>query len=175
MLKILNFLLEFFLQAVFPFVEYQTASCKNASNIVEENLSKRQCLSKGFEYNAFDISGHAFLMTYCIFVLLEESIALKYILALNHELCANVEEFAKVNRAYFSFNVHQFKSYFCYVYPLICFSLVAIACLSIIWDLMLIITSLYYHTVLEKIIGMGLAIITWNVLYPFIFRKYKIL
>lgn len=61
------------------------------------------------------------------------------------------------------------------ILPLVVVSTVASFCLSLLWDLMLVITTLYYHTFIEKFIGTLLAVGMWYLQYHIYFLSYNVL
>jgi len=45
------------------------------------------------------------------------------------------------------------------------------ALLALLWDFMLLITVLYYHMMIEKVVASGVAVLAWFGLYKFIYKQ----
>ena len=45
------------------------------------------------------------------------------------------------------------------------------ALLMLFWDFMLLITVLYFHMMIEKVVASGLAVLSWFALYKFFYRQ----
>ena len=119
----------------FVFIEEQTGFCEG-----EESLtSKRICHLQGFHWDGFDISGHTFLLTYSALIITEE------------------------------LQVEQYKTdppqHFKHLSPLIDAFFTGSALLLLLWEFMLVCTTLYFHTVLQKVPGALIAIFTWYITY----------
>lgn len=133
---------------------------------VHSTLSKRECYKMpSYKFISFDISGHAFLMTYCILCMAEESKVLFFILALQMSINDRLKSqptlsFPQKNYRYLILII--FSAYFIFI-------------LSLIWDLMLIITTLFYHTLTEKLLGITLSVSMWYISYPIIFTIFNVL
>ncbi|KAK7075220.1 hypothetical protein SK128_020059 [Halocaridina rubra] len=56
---------------IFPAIEAYTGACLLKK--IRTDLPKRECLKRKYEYISFDISGHSYLLTYCVLILMEES------------------------------------------------------------------------------------------------------
>ena len=141
--------------ASFRWVEELTGSChviREVENGVE--LTRRQCLKGGHRWIGFDISGHCFLMTWNNLFIAEEVLKLR--------------RFSSVQLALE--NGQKNKSFL----ELCLFVLIqSLAILMSVWDVMLFFTSLYFHTVTEKVLGSVIAVIAWYSLYQNVYVRME--
>ncbi|KAK0424495.1 hypothetical protein QR680_008695 [Steinernema hermaphroditum] len=141
-LVVATFLWYFFTNS-FVSIEQKSGSCTGAKGA----FSKSECRLQGGRWNhGFDISGHCFLMIYSILIICEESIAFRRWPEYNGQGDArSIEHYRK--------NTLIVRSFF-----------VAIL------DFQLVMTTLYYHTFLDKVLGAICAALCWfatyRVLYP---------
>ena len=132
---------------LFVYIEELTGFCEGEETLI----SKRSCYQEGFYWDGFDISGHCFLLTYSALVISEE---------LQHKphwpsdavqtSPENINEFQHMNIAR--------------LLTLEVFSLFA-GLLSILWEFMLVFTTIYFHTFSQKVLGAVIAIFTWYIIY----------
>ena len=155
-------------------IEHWTGKCVKSGILQPTVVSKKQCLKLGFNYYAFDTSGHSFLLTYSILVLVEEFVLLKYIYSFKQYTLGQKKEYMN-KPCYAQIDFKNFDKRIRYVFPCITMVTLFASCLSLIWDLMLIITSVYYHTIFEKVLGNLLAILNWYLVYPVLFKKLDML
>ncbi|XP_045602009.1 acyl-coenzyme A diphosphatase FITM2 [Procambarus clarkii] len=155
---------------VFEVAEQYSEVC--TFNNIKVELTKRQCLKlKDHVYYSFDISGHSFLTTYCVLIMMEESKEILYFLWLGkclRGIPTNTSEsigLAKFDEK----DTKILHSRYTIMSPIVVVSFVCIVLLCLIWDFMFIITTLYYHNFLEKVIGTILAVSTWYFLYRQLF------
>ena len=122
----------------------------------------RMCKKGGHTWTGFDISGHIFLLSYCIFVISEEAANIKLevwneyngTLLMEHRVLAknrNLKQWLE--------NLHKVASYI--VQPLELYGLALVS----VWGVMATVTSLYFHTFVEKLIGYLLAVGAWYITY----------
>lgn len=185
---------------IFPGVEYVTSACTSKS--IRVNLGKRECLKhKGHVYHSFDISGHSYLLVYCVLVLMEESKSILYYLQLGRYLRGEPPEGGNtttktshiigntgdntsennMNHARKSSwtrpmwtepseaDVNLLRRLYPVISPLLTISLLFMVFLALLWDFMLIITTIYYHTFPEKVLGTFLAVGMWHLVYGRVF------
>ena len=123
----------------FVFIEEQTGFCEG-----EETLtSKRICHLQGFHWDGFDISGHTFLLTYSALIITEE-------VQVKRNLETDAPQLLKQNVILRS---------------LIDAFFTGSALLLLLWEFMLVCTTLYFHTVLQKVLGALIAFFTWYITY----------
>ena len=96
-----------------------------------------------------DISGHAFILIWSNLFLVEEGKAYTNLetTEVNQRLPNLLKWFAKM-------------------------LLVAMAALSVLWDIMFFSTMLFYHTWEEKAIAITLAVLNWCLVYCVLYRKF---
>ena len=137
---------------LFVYIEELTGFCEGE----EKLISKRSCYQEGFYWNGFDISEHCFLLTYSALVISEE---------LQPKLHWPSRTSAVVQTNPENINGFQHKNIARLVTPFVdVFSLFA-GLLSILWEFMLVFTTIYFHTVHQKVLGAGIAIFTWYITY----------
>ena len=134
----------------FPWVEEATGVCQATSF-----LTRRACRRAGFLWTGFDISGHCFLLTFCNLLIAEETRPRGVVegregagdTAVAGE---KVEQEVGVTRG------------------LLCLLMVA-------WDTMILCTSLYFHTVGEKVLGWVVGVGAWHLLYKVLYPMVRTL
>ncbi|ROT81216.1 putative fat storage-inducing transmembrane protein 2-like [Penaeus vannamei] len=81
-LAITTFFFFIWCSITFPTIERYTGYCIH--NGISFSFAKRECVKRPeHEYVSFDISGHSFLLTYCIMIIIEESKEMLYFLQLS--------------------------------------------------------------------------------------------
>uniref|UniRef100_A0A2P2I0U8 FIT family protein CG10671-like n=1 Tax=Hirondellea gigas TaxID=1518452 RepID=A0A2P2I0U8_9CRUS len=239
-LVLLSAVFYFWCALVFPSIEHWTGLCLS-KNVVMPIQNKRKCVKKGHIFYSFDISGHAFLMVYCVLTLMQEARGMKRYISMGDAIvklqtpssdsesdddtiandCDETGEFNADATSYSNSTIEdnkdlndavdsneddvfnsfgsctdcwsvffsgekkgcepvsvreaaKFKSVYLFVWPLICVSYCCVCFMCVTWDVVLIITSVYYHSVPEKFIGVMLAATSWALLYRGLFIKLKI-
>ncbi|XP_045515460.1 acyl-coenzyme A diphosphatase FITM2 [Pieris brassicae] len=153
---------------VFNIIETKYGRCN--SNKFD---SKVTCLKNGHFWNGFDISGHCFILIYSSLVLIEEAKAINgwerikdYIRDENYSRSQNDKSpsqnpLRNIKPDDMNILKNSYEKFTPYVRAL----LMAIACLQLLWDVMLVSTILYYHIMVEKFISGIIAILSWFVTY----------
>lgn len=134
----------------FVFIEEQTGFCEG-----EETLtSKRICHLQGFHWDGFDISGHTFLLTYSALIITEELQVKQY-------------------KTWFNSTKSETDApqYLKHLSPLIDAFFTGSALLLLLWEFMLLCTTLYFHTVLQKVLGALIAFFTWYITYEIWYKN----
>ena len=130
---------------LFVYIEEITGICEG-----EETLSSKvTCRLQGFHWDCFDISGHAFLLTYSALVISEEIQVKRW---------WSTEQ-RNTRGTTWSDRTHAFFS------PLVELLFICISLLLVLWEFMLIFTTVYFHTVHQKVLGAFVALFTWYVTY----------
>lgn len=128
---------------LFEYLDNSTGKCTN-----QQLLSKRDCrMSKHDWIDSFDISGHTFLLMYSLLFFYEEVQAyfkFKEMLKGTQNKNTLLQQFVKIN-----------------------FFLIAL--LAIIWNVILVSTFLYHHTISHKLVAAVIAVFFWFVSYRVIF------
>lgn len=125
---------------LFVYIEELTGLCEGEESIT----SKRSCHSQGFHWDGFDISGHAFLLTYSALIIGEE---------IQVKQWRSVSESGESRRPNVLLN------------PLIDLFFIFSSLLLLLWEFMLFCTAVYFHTVQQKVLGALIALFTWYVTY----------
>lgn len=137
-------------QVIFPAIEEFHGECKHNERIVDMN--KRECIKtpEHIYMSTFDISGHAFLMSYCVLILMHEARQVE-------DLLKALREPGKQDNLVS--NVSQL------VTPAVAINFILITVLSLLWDFMIIITNIYFHTFAEILVGVMLAVLMFLTVY----------
>ena len=137
---------------LFFYIKELTGFCEGEETLI----SKRSCNKEGFYWNGFDISGHCFLLIYSALVISEE---------LQPKLYWPSIMSAVVQTSPENINGFQYRNIARLVTPFVgVFSFFA-GLLLILWEFMLVFTTIYFHTVYQKVLGAGIAIFTWYITY----------
>ncbi|KAM4623174.1 acyl-coenzyme A diphosphatase FITM2 [Discoglossus pictus] len=132
----------------FQYVENLTGTClvpHTLSDVSKQNKEygdRRECMLNGGTWQGFDISGHAFLLPYCILIILEETSVI-------HDI--------KLQRSWKRAAINAL--------------FVALGVLSSIWVWMFFCTAIYFHDFFQKIIGATFGILGWYVTYKWWYVK----
>lgn len=129
------------------------------------------CKSAGFTWKSFDISGHVFILIYSTLVMISESRPIigwdKIQDVLRKE--ENARKDGKSVATMFSNlkedELQKFKVVYKEMTPYAQALFIIITIFVAIWELMLITTMMYFHTMPEKLLAGLLAMLTWFVTY----------
>jgi len=126
---------------------------------------KDKCLSGGHKWlPGFDISGHTFLLIFSNLILIEESAVMIGWEPFGHQLFEERQRFQRLQKKH-----NQYELYNRYSLTLrVVF--IAITILSVMWDFMLLQTSMFYHTMFQKLVAAVWAYIAWFVTYHYIYK-----
>uniref|UniRef100_A0A1I8A8H1 FIT family protein n=1 Tax=Steinernema glaseri TaxID=37863 RepID=A0A1I8A8H1_9BILA len=139
----------YFFTSSFVSIEQKSGTCNGAKGA----FSRSECKLQGGRWShGYDISGHCFLMIYSILIICEEAIAFRKWPEYSGQGDArSIEQYRK--------STLLVRSFF-----------VAMLALHLLWDFQLVMTVLYYHTFLDKILGALCATLCWfgtyRVLFP---------
>ncbi|CAG2181610.1 unnamed protein product, partial [Oppiella nova] len=152
----------------FLYFEDITGSCLYPNDIMyddNENASKTVCLKSGNKWiPGFDISGHTFLLIFSNLILIEESAVMIGWEPFGHQLFAenaNHEREQKLiprGEQFRLYNKHSASVRLLFI---------AMTVLSLIWDFMLLQTSLFYHSMLQKLVAAVWAVTAWALTYRY--------
>ncbi len=130
---------------------------------------RHECLKQGHLWLGFDISGHVFLLTYCIYVITEECANIRlevwyeYPETLSQENTVNEKLNEKLKETLLS--IHKVISSIIESLELLCLALI------VIWGVMVISTSLYFHTFIEKMLGYLCAVLSWYCTHHWLYGR----
>lgn len=151
---------------LFLLLEDMTGSC---IAIESGNELKEKCLSAGHKWMpGFDISGHIFLLIFSNLILIEECVVMIGWEPFGHQLLEENQRFERLQQ-----NHEQFNLYKKYSLPLR-ITFIAITILSVIWDFMLLQTSMFYHTMFQKLVAAIWAFSMWAFTYQYIYKLIAI-
>lgn len=129
---------------VFDFVLEFTGVCEGS----ELFSTIKSCWAEGLIWKGYDLSGHCFLLIYLSLVMSEEIQVIKH----------HMHSLPRKPR----FRMDEALANFLFV---CCCSLM------LLWEVMLVCTSIYFHTVETKVIGTLAALASWVVTYKFWYEK----
>ncbi|XP_066482486.1 acyl-coenzyme A diphosphatase FITM2 [Tiliqua scincoides] len=127
---------------IFLHIEDITGSCYKSSSLdilLQGHSSKLQCQQGGGFWHGFDISGHAFLLSYCALMILEE-------MAVMHN--ANASRNPRLHKVIDGL-------------------FLALSFLTVIWLLMFLSTAIYFHDFSQKFFGTLVGLLAWYGTYRF--------
>ncbi|XP_063976888.1 acyl-coenzyme A diphosphatase FITM2 [Diachasmimorpha longicaudata] len=159
----------FFWTKLFLHVETTYGRCLGTRE--SELQKKTNCLRAGKFWSGFDISGHTFILIYSSLILAEEGTALLGWEGINdmvvkEEHSRSVQErsaspLKELTDCELDFLKITHKGLSPYVRGLF----VGMTLQQVLWDVMVVSTMLYYHTMIEKFVGGVIAVLTWFVTY----------
>ena len=149
----------------FVAVDTATGTCAD-----ETTTERYTCLKSGQEWYGFDISGHVFLLTYCIYVLSEECDGIKAeiwnrypILLQEHEI-VNKLQLSVEDRELLPL-WHKKATWFVKFLELLATAEV------ILMAVMTSATAFYFHTFVEKLLGYIFGLAAWFLTYRCLYGK----
>lgn len=171
-----TFLWYFWSQWFFGYVENRTGSCLGKAII----RNKYDCNTGGHHWHSFDISGHAFLLVYINLFILEEARTIdgwegirEQIRLEDHhrgeaqndpgESKTTLEGLTPYDMAILKINYEQFTPYIRCIF-------VAMTVMSVLSDVMLVCTIIFFHTMPQKVAGGAIAMATWFLTYRVWFK-----
>ncbi|XP_043945930.1 acyl-coenzyme A diphosphatase FITM2 [Protopterus annectens] len=136
----------YFFTWLFMFIEESTGDCyvSEVNTTLSGYSSRSDCKKNGLFWSGFDISGHSFLLPYCALMIWEETAVIE-----------------KINESFKSQSLRHIV--------IILFSLLNL--LALIWCLMFLCTSFYYHDIPQKIIGTVFGMLSWYGTYLYWYQK----
>lgn len=155
---------------IFNLIEVNMGKCNMKG---DQYNNKQGCLKAGHFWNGFDISGHSFILIYGCLVLIEESrsvvnwdsikdnLRLEDHYRATRDTSHNTNPLRSLTKEQFAFLQLNYEKYTPYIRGLF----IAITTFTILWDFMLIGTMMYYHIMVEKLLGGLIAIVTWFITY----------
>lgn len=170
----------FFWTKLFFYIESVYGRC----NVTGKKYQMKEvCIGGGYFWYGFDISGHAFILIYSSLVLIEEARAINgwegiRDLIRNEEHARNIGDSSVSSNPLRGLSLEEFyilkESYDKFTpYIRICF--IAMTFFTVLWDVMLVSTILYYHIMIEKFISGAIAILTWFFTYRYWYNLPRIL
>lgn len=129
-------------------------------------FTRGSCIMNGHSWIGFDISGHTFMMVYCTLMLGEESKCFHQWERIRTFLDDTTEEDVDERLKHLSRNqISELRTSYNNLTSYIKINFLLMALLSILWDVMLLSTILYFHTLAQKMIAIILSIVCWFMTY----------
>ena len=170
---------------ILEWIEHLTGDCEG-TDLYEK---KEECQNEGLVWSGFDISGHSFLLSYCALMISEEIHAVQFwpkeTIYCNqnnspNESVSSSEVIVSKEMLQTRERVHvneKFQSdlkkkpegvrYLCIMWYTVC------CALMLMWIVLLVFTSIYFHTVNSKVLGSILGLSAWYLTYQVYFlSKY---
>lgn len=141
------------------FVKFERATgrCYGA-----EQFSRSECNENNGKWMpGFDISGHCFILTFANMMISEEALAFRYWSASHPTNANDRNENEAIRKKRQSKNEQRTH--------VVSMNFIILFFISLLWDFQLIITCLYYHTAIHKIMGTAFALIFWCAGYKFLY------
>ena len=161
----------FSITSIFEHIDARTGVCR-----LKSLPTKRECTAAKHEWtNSIDLSGHTFLLVYCVLIMLEEVKVFNQWEALSKKLKEKMSQqqqktglISPQGEAH-KRSLHRVDYWYKSLTPLIRINFFLMAGLVLIWEIMLLSTFLYFHTIMQKLLAAFCAIIIWFVTYQTIF------
>ena len=141
----------FLVTNAFVYVDSSVGACSDGSG-----RNRRECVWGKANWHGFDISGHVFLLTYCVYVLTEEVAGLRWG---RYKVPRRGKKLIWVQKTLPQ--MHQIS----------CALELFAAALMVVWIAMTITTSLYFHSLPEKIVGALVSFIAWLLTYGWLYGR----
>ncbi|GAB1861688.1 UPF0517 transmembrane protein CG10671 [Camponotus japonicus] len=169
----------FFWTRLFYYIENNYGRCLNSRDI--QMQSKIRCLQAGKFWSGLDISGHAFILVYSSLILAEEGSSLvgwegikDLVMREEHTRSTPTETSRGPLRNLSDNDLEFLKKAHQALTPYLRGLFVAMTLQQLLWDIMLVSTTLYYHIMIEKFLASVAAIMTWYVTYKWWYKLPKI-
>ncbi|KAL3226049.1 hypothetical protein MRX96_025267 [Rhipicephalus microplus] len=150
----------FFTTNLFVVFEAYTSRC-----VVDKHGTREACLRAGQRWFGFDISGHAFLLIFCNLMIAEEARSFCGWERIGDLLRNEKYDDDSPLKELRVEQLNLLHDAYPRLTPFVRLLFVALTFLSLLWDLMLVCTVLYFHSMAQKILGGLIAIVEWFVLY----------
>lgn len=158
----------FTLTNLFNYIEHASGFC---SSEVADHSSKRVCIDAGFAWLGFDISGHAFLLVHCLLTISEEVKVMKGWDRIAELIQTEEEREPGTAPRVQDDKLQKLKQYYTQYTPYVKAMFIVLAVLTLIWELMLLGTTLYFHNMPQKLVGTLFAGFAWFMSYGVIYRS----
>jgi hypothetical protein len=154
----------FSLTTLFDAIDTNTGRC--AHNVIR---NKKECKTNNHEWLGFDISGHTFLLMYALLIMLEEVKVFysweTFHKKLNEKLINDSNENIESLSPTSEYAIERAAYWFKLLTPLIKLNFFVMAILALLYEVMLLSTFLYFHTIMHKLLAAFSAVITWFITY----------
>ncbi|CAK9295010.1 unnamed protein product [Gordionus sp. m RMFG-2023] len=143
----------------------------------EEKIAYSLCHSRGGKWIGLDLSGHIFLLTYCQLIIGEECKIYKYWENFKNNCNAKGNRTLNTNKSQTNSsslpqNITQLRR--CNSWDrIIKYNFLFIALLSLLWEVMILGTILYFHTTIQKFSAALIAVSSWFLTYKMYYTTNK--
>ena len=154
----------FSLTTLFDKIDTNTGKC--AHNVIR---TKKECKTNNHEWLGFDISGHTFLLMYALLIMLEEVKVFysweSFHRRLNEKLINDSNEKIDSLSPISENAIERAAYWYKLLTPLIKLNFFIMAVLALLYEVMLLSTFLYFHTIMHKLLAAFTAVIIWFLTY----------
>ncbi|KAM9445376.1 acyl-coenzyme A diphosphatase FITM2, partial [Clarias gariepinus] len=129
----------YFFTEIFFYIEDITGACYESQDMqsIQEGFgTKAECKSAGHLWDGFDISGHSFILSYSTLLIVEE------IVPMLHLVQQSRNRTTVLDALYLALNA-----------------------IAIIWVWMFVCISVYFHNMIQNILGTFLGVLSWYMTY----------
>ena len=144
-------------------IEHVTGFCYKSEGI----QTKAHCITEGFEWRSWDPSGHCFLLVYCLLIISEEMKCITLwdrIPEIIENRERNLGQIFPEKEKTIAIKLHTLHT------PILRCVVIALALLNLLWQVMLLATTIYFHNMPSKLMGVTLAAVGWLMSYNFWFQ-----
>ena len=145
--------------SLFEIVENATGICDPMS---PDNINKQSCKKAGGRWLGFDISGHVFLLIHCLLTISEEAKCFSSWDRITDVISSEEDE---STRRLSSGERSELKRLYNELTPYIRGLLVVLTLMTLVWEMMLLSSIIYFHNMPQKVCGCGFAVLCWMVTY----------
>jgi len=157
-----------FARVLFIYLEEATGECG-----VPEFVTKRTCYKAGHQWTGFDTSGHCFLLSWNNLFIAEEFQALFQLnITDNEPVAENGTGDKKTNEKTSKQKPVDHTPLYSSLAPYLEYLSCGLAVLMLLGEVMMFCTSLYFHTLLEKLLGTLCGLVSWYVVYRRLYHMY---
>lgn len=159
---------------IFHTIENETGNCHvkidNRYSLDISIPNKRICKQKNGAWLGFDISGHGFLLVLCNMWIFEEVKILNLWHRFDRFVLSNSESVRSSNSLVSANDIANIKRFYRKLNVNIKIVTAILSLLTILWDVMLICTIIYFHNMPSKLTGVLVALFCWFVSYRCLFK-----
>ena len=155
------------LTSMFESVENATGICdplssNHTNGMTNGQTNKRSCHTAGGKWTGFDISGHVFLLMHCLLTISEEAKCFTSWERIS-DVIKSEEELP--TRRLSGDQMAELKRLYRELTPYIRALIVALTLMTVMWEMMLLSSTIYFHNMPQKVCGCAFAVLCWFVTY----------
>jgi hypothetical protein len=152
--------------SLFDYVSSKTGRCSQGL------FTKNICKFNGYRWiNSFEFSDQTFLLMHCLFFIIEEAKAFCKWDKIKEDIFKHDESTSSQNSIE---NMKKIKRWFNIFSPYIKINFILLAFLTLLCEVMLISTFLYYQTIIQKILSAFVSVIIWFLTYRCFYPNEKL-